>query len=170
MVYLTAAVVLVGLLGLANLLLLVGVVRRLRKLSAQLPEMVNGPEPGEKIPSFTALTSEGDPISAESLMGTPALIGFFSPSCAPCRQLLPEFVERAGRTSDPVMAVVVSGGDDDAAAEFERLAAVAQVVREEPHGPLQKAFRVSGFPTVITTDATGTVIGSDVDLPETVHA
>ncbi|MEQ4722404.1 hypothetical protein [Nonomuraea sp. B19D2] len=172
MPYLIAAVVLVGLLGLLNLLLIIGVIRRLRRQAAHPsvpPAMLDGPAVGERLPEFVATTIDGEPISAE-LLGGPALIGVFSPTCEPCRDLLPKFAERASRLSDPVLAVVVSDSAEEAAMDVARLAKVARVVREEPLGPIQTALNVNGYPTVITTDAAGMVISSDVDLPDTVHA
>jgi thiol-disulfide isomerase/thioredoxin len=170
MLYLIAAVVLVGLLGLANLLLLFGVIRRLRKMAAQpSPMMDDGPALGEKLPEFAATTTDGEPISAE-LLGGPALIGLFSPDCGPCRELLPTFIERAGRMSEQVLAVVVAGSDEEAATDVARLAKVARVVREQPMGAIQTALKVNGYPTVIATDATGVVVSSDAGLPAAVHA
>ncbi|MFI7639619.1 TlpA family protein disulfide reductase [Nonomuraea sp. NPDC049400] len=169
MPYLIAAVVLVGLLGLANLLLLIGVIRRLRKLQAAPPMMQEGLAPGERIPDFAATTTDGEPISASFLEGS-ALVGFFSPSCQPCRELLPKFIEWAERISDPVLAIVVAGPQDDPAAYIARLAKVARVVQEEPQGPVQQVFKVSGYPTVIATDVTGTVVFSDAAMPDAVHA
>ncbi|TDE27161.1 redoxin domain-containing protein [Nonomuraea mesophila] len=169
MSYLIAAVVLVGLLGLANLLLLIGVIRRLRMTqdASQLPP--EGLQPGETIPDFTATATDGEPVSAAYLRGN-ALIGFLSPGCGPCRELLPEFVKEAGRSSGPVLAVVVATPQDDPAMDIKRLEKVARVVTEAPHGPVQQVFKVSGYPTVLTTDATGTVVFSDAALPHQVHA
>ncbi|MFG6201919.1 hypothetical protein [Nonomuraea sp. JJY05] len=77
MPYLIVAVVLVGVLCLLNLLLTVGVIRRLRKQAASaasLPPMEEGLAIGEKIPEFAATTTGGEPISDELIEG-PALIG-----------------------------------------------------------------------------------------------
>ncbi|WP_165974561.1 TlpA family protein disulfide reductase [Nonomuraea deserti] len=169
MSYLIAAVVLVGLLGLANLLLLFGVIRRLRTMqdAPQLPP--EGLQPGETIPDFTATATDGEPISAAYLEGR-ALIGFLSPGCRPCQELLPEFVKQAEQASGPVLAVVVAGPQDDPAMDIARLEKVARVVSEAPQGPVQQVFKVSGYPTVIATDATGTVVFSDAALPHQVHA
>ena len=162
MQYLVAAVVLVGLLGVLNLLLTVGVIRRLRRQSAA-PAADSLP-PGTRIPQFAATTTSGEPISDE-LLGTPALIGFFSHGCRPCEDLLPLFVERARGTSDAVLAVVVSAPGEDSAAEAGLLAEVARVVTEPPQGPLQTAFGVNAFPTVLTVGAGDTIVTSGHDLP-----
>ncbi|TMR99632.1 TlpA family protein disulfide reductase [Nonomuraea basaltis] len=171
MPYLVAAVVLVGLLCMVNLLLTVGVIRRLRKQAGQPalshPMMAEGLSPGERIPEFAVTTTDGEPIS-EELLGGPALVGFFSPGCAPCEELLPRFVERARGTSDAVLAVVVADSGEESATYVERLAQVARVVSEQPQGPVQTAFKVAGYPTVLVIDTDGTVVSSDHTMPATV--
>lgn len=169
MPYLIAASVLVGLLSLVNLLLLIGVIRRLRTMrdTSQMP--LEGLQPGEAIPDFTATATDGAPVSAAYLRGR-AMIGFFSPGCGPCKELLPRFVEQAEQAPGPVLAVVVATPQDDPAADIARLEKVARVVSEAPQGPVQQVFKVSGYPTVIATDATGTVVFSDADVPSPVHA
>ncbi|MEO3798614.1 hypothetical protein ABGA98_01160 [Nonomuraea sp. B1E8] len=168
--YLVAAVVLVGLLCMVNLLLTVGVIRRLRSQSKSMPPpaMAEGLSPGARVPTFAAMTTSGEPISDE-LLGAPALVGFFSQGCQPCKDLLPLFVERARGTSDAVLAVVDTGPGEDSADYVERLAEVARVVVEAPQGPLQTAFKVNAYPTVITIDAGGTVAGSGHTMPAEVR-
>ncbi|MFF4623418.1 TlpA family protein disulfide reductase [Nonomuraea jabiensis] len=172
MPYLIVAVVLVGVLCLLNLLLTVGVIRRLRKQAASaasLPPMEEGLAIGEKIPEFAATTTGGEPISDELIEG-PALIGFFSPSCQPCRELMPRFIDHARRSPAAVLAVVVTDSDKEAVADVERLAEVARVVVEVPHAAIQSAFRVTGYPTVFEIGADGRVTDNDPVLPATVSA
>ncbi|MCG5219624.1 thioredoxin domain-containing protein [Streptosporangium soli] len=169
MQYLVAAVVLVGLLCMVNMLLTVGVIRRLRKQSLPPSMPAEGLSPGARVPQFAATTTSGEPISGE-LLGTPALVGFFSQGCQPCKDLLPLFVERARDTSDAVLAVVVAVPGEDTAADIEQLAEVARVVTEAPQGPLQTAFKVNGYPTVITIDSGDTVVSSGHTLPTEVKA
>jgi thiol-disulfide isomerase/thioredoxin len=164
MAYLVAAVLLAGLLCMVNLLLTVGLIRRLRRQSPPPSMMAEGLAPGARVPRFAAMTTSGEPVSDE-LLGAPALVGFFSPGCQPCKELLPLFAERARGTSDSVLAVVAATPGEDAGAYIDRLAQVARVVTEVPQGPVQTAFKVSAFPTVITIDAGGTVAGSGHTMP-----
>ncbi|MEV0388195.1 TlpA disulfide reductase family protein [Nonomuraea sp. NPDC050643] len=174
MPYLIVAVVMIGVLCLLNLLLTVGVIRRLRKQAASaasMPSMAEGLAIGEKVPEFAATTTDGEPISDELIDG-PALVGFFSPSCQPCRELMPRFIDHARRTPAAVLAVVVTGdiGDKEAAADVERLAEVARVVVEAPQAAIQSAFQVTGYPTVFEIGADGRVADNDPVLPATVSA
>lgn len=165
MPYLAAAVALVGLLCTLNLLLTVGVIRRLRAVAAnqpaERPGFLDGLAIGKAVPDFTATTIDGEPISRD-LLGAPALIGFFSPGCPPCEQVLPRFVERARERPDEVtLAVIVASTAEQAAEDIGSLAGAARVVVEEPDGALQRAFEARGFPTVYVVGADGTVAANN---------
>lgn len=168
MSYLAAGLGLLALLTLFNLVLLLGVVRRLREHSERLDGTGAGlPVPegpmmpaGETVGAFTTTTTDGDTVARELLDGE-TLVGFFSPSCQPCKTQLPRFVAHAksfagGR--DQVLAVVVIGdADEDPEPYVTALAGVARVVVEPHGGPLYDAFDVNGFPSVALVDAAGTI-------------
>ncbi|MFE7571789.1 TlpA disulfide reductase family protein [Streptomyces sp. NPDC057539] len=154
MPYLIAAVVFVGLLCTLDLILTLGVIKRLRE-HTELISNLNGRASlgiGEEVGAFEAATVDGAPMTRE-LLTRETLVGFFSPSCAPCREELPKFVNHARAMPDgrnQVMAVVV-GDADRAAAMVAELRPVARVVVEEHNdGPLASAFQVIAFPTVLT--------------------
>ncbi|SDS88134.1 TlpA family protein disulfide reductase [Actinoplanes derwentensis] len=176
MSYLTAAVVLVGLLGVVNLLLSFGVLRRLRRhselLSARQTEQ--GPlmlAAGQTVPAVTATAIDGRPVAPAEFPGQ-TLVGFFSPGCTACHERLPSFLSYAGELADPakVLAVIVGTGADVAALESE-LAAVARVVREPADGTLTAAFAVRGFPSFLLVEPGGMVLASGLAMSELpVHA
>ncbi|MEU4231457.1 hypothetical protein AB0F17_44790 [Nonomuraea sp. NPDC026600] len=71
-----------------NLVLMLGVIRRLRDHTQRLDGLyertgspATGLEAGEVVGEFETTTNEGETLSAASL-GERTLIGFFSPSCA----------------------------------------------------------------------------------------
>jgi peroxiredoxin len=152
---LAVVLVVLGVLGLVNLVLTLGLVRRVHAQSALLRMSIEGienPRPimleaGAHVGPFAAATTGGDPVEHADLRG-PTLVGFLSASCPACAESLPSFVARAravpgGR--ERVLAVVV--GDDEATGELrERLAPVARVVVEHTAGPVARAFGVDGFP------------------------
>ncbi|WP_167530745.1 TlpA family protein disulfide reductase [Microbispora hainanensis] len=174
-----ATMVLIGMLSALNLLLSVGVIRRLREHSAELATLRSGgtapnggPFPlgevalpdGSPIGEFTAVTVDGEPVTLGTF-GVRPLVGFFSPGCTPCEEQLPAFVEFAtGRPGgrDTRLAVVVGTGEE-AAKTVERLNPVATVVVESDDGPVQKAFGVTGFPAFILV-ANGLVAASHYQL------
>ena len=165
---LAIALVVVGLLGVFNLLLAYGLIRRMREhaeLISRLSEAVSGRSSagiiaasGTRVPPFRAVAVDGEVVDSRSL-GESTLVGFFSPGCAPCEELLPQFLATArakpgGRRA--VLAVVVSD-DSSGAYLVEPLRDVASVVIEGRGGDLGTAFGVSSYPATCEIDATGTV-------------
>ncbi|PNG20444.1 TlpA family protein disulfide reductase [Streptomyces cahuitamycinicus] len=155
MPYLIAAVVLVGVLCALDLVLTLGVVKRLREHTQLIAGVRDAGRTckgvGEEIGEFAVTTVEGEPLTREAL-GADTLVAFFSPTCRPCKEKLPQFVEYArtvpgGR--DRVVAAVV--GDLDVNTEMvDTLRSVARVVVEKNNEePLGTAFGVMGFPSVV---------------------
>ncbi|MEU4807209.1 TlpA disulfide reductase family protein [Actinosynnema sp. NPDC023587] len=153
MQFLIAAVVVVGVVALLDLVLTVGVVKRLREHTELLSAGEN-PAPalraGEEVGAFETFAMDGSPVSRDLVTGE-TVVAFFSPGCQPCKDKMPEFVRYANTMPggrDRVLAVVV--GDADAAAEFvSELSPVARVVVESREGALSSAFKARAFPTVL---------------------
>jgi len=168
-VALVIGLVVVGLLGVFNLLLAYGLVRRLREhsdLISRLSDAVSGRSsagsiaaPGTRVPPFRAVTVDSDVVDSGQL-GASTLVGFFSPGCPPCEELLPQFLATARATPggrQAVLAVVVSDDGENSAYLVEPLRDVASVVVERRGGELGAAFGVSSYPATCEVDATGTV-------------
>jgi hypothetical protein len=174
--YLVGAVVIVGVLALLNLLLTFGVIRRLREHSerlsrpaAGLPDLMLGV--GESPGPFTARTTEGEQVSLQALAGREQLVGFFSPTCQPCKEVAPEFVARAAAIGPAgALAVVVGGPEEveDLVTMFEPVARV--VVEAVANGAVASAFRVNGFPALCLLDADGVVTASGHEAVQEVGA
>jgi thiol-disulfide isomerase/thioredoxin len=148
---LAAAVVLLGLLCLVNLLFTVGVVRRLRSYEHRLANSAGAPPVlgvGERIGEFATTTVDGEPLSHE-LLDTETVVAFFSPDCAPCRTKLPTFVDYARTLPAGRAVATVVGSAADAAGFVEQLSPVARVVVEEPDAAMGTAFHVRAFPTLL---------------------
>lgn len=175
MIYLTAAVIVVGTLCVLDLLLTIGVLRRLREhgerleglpaentessLMAQALRAV-----GDRIDDFTTTTFDGREVSRARLTGL-TLVGFFSTYCEPCRTSVEPFAELvAGRPGgwDEALAVVV--GDDADAIDFvtgfgEGARVVVEQEGPEP-GPVVSAFSVMGYPVYCVLDEQGVVLAT----------
>jgi thiol-disulfide isomerase/thioredoxin len=162
MPYLTAAVVLIGLLSALNLVLTLALIRRLRGDGAAAaghagPPMALGP--GSQVGDFTATTTEGEPVTRADLLG---LVAFFSAGCAPCHELAPRFARLA--TGLPRLAVVT--GDDP-----ELVAVLSPSVRlvvEDHDGAVSSAFQNTWTPAVYLVDSGQRVVaagGRLEDLP-----
>lgn len=177
MAYLAATAVLIGLLTVTNLILTVGVVRRLREHTAELAALRSGGAvdsdialpAGSSVGAFDATSVEGRPVTLTTLGNRP-LVGFFSPHCGPCKERLPAFVEHAASRPggrDAVLAVAV-GTEEETAELVELLRLVATIVVEPDQGPVQQAFAVSGFPAFVLVEG-GVVAASDFDLAPVTH-
>ncbi|MFI1420063.1 TlpA family protein disulfide reductase [Streptomyces sp. NPDC020731] len=167
-----------------DLLLTLGVIKRLREHTQQLASRPAGRRDGtalrvgETVGDFRVTARNGRELTPAGLPdGT--VVAFFSPTCGPCEEKVPKFAAYA-RTlpmgERQVVAVVV--GDAAAAAPFaDLLTPVASVVVEEPDGALNSAFRVQAFPTVlqvghgrdgglvVTSEEAGLGIGGSSALP-----
>ncbi len=163
------AVVLLTLLTLFNLVLVLGLVRRLRSHEERLtglaePPAVTSVKPGQQVGDFTVSTVDGEVVKRGSLRG-PTLVGFFSPNCSACHERLGDFVSVAARHPGDVLSVVVNDGGDTA--PVVAALSATNVVVEDPEGPLGSAFGVHGYPAFIILTGDGVVesVGYQVPVP-----
>jgi thiol-disulfide isomerase/thioredoxin len=114
---------------------------------------------------FTVLTVDGDLVSKSSLTGT-AVLGFLTPECGPCQQLLPQFIESvAALSGGRRQALVVVVGSPAKCGELAcLLSPISRVVVESPDGPVQRALGVSGYPAFAVVDEQHTVVASGTTL------
>ena len=162
MTILTAAVVVVGLLCLLNLLLTFGVVRRLREHTTQLAARstprtsVTELVPGERPASYQAEAESGAPITEDSGL---RMMAFFSSECSICPERVPMFVDylRVHGVPRERAAAVLCGPDTDKAPYRPVLREVAMVGDDGDEGPLAKAFRIVGFPAFVLLEPDGTI-------------
>jgi thiol-disulfide isomerase/thioredoxin len=195
MPYLAAGLVLVTGVCLLDLLLTMGVIRRLRAHTAQLERLMLGHHSdddraltvGEPVGDFAVTTVDGAPVDASMLRSGSTLVGVFSPGCGPCAEQLPLFAKLAAdHGPERVLAVIVAeaftegiaGGNRGAAAgtigdlpdEAARLRRLGRVVVEKPGGPVAEALSVRNYPTLylITDGAVGAVGHRVADLPAAV--
>ncbi|GGW40055.1 hypothetical protein GCM10010503_15610 [Streptomyces lucensis JCM 4490] len=173
---LAAAVVFSTALGLLNLLLAYGIIRRLRAGNRDAPPafpVTDAESVGTVLEDFTARLPDGRDITARTIPDG-ALAAFFAPGCGPCAELLPRFVEtvgRSGRSAAEVLAVVVPGRGD--AEEQEReyaslLSPVATVVTGEGARAVEAAFGVNAYPVVCRVESGGRLTALARDLHELV--
>jgi hypothetical protein len=171
MPYLIAAVVVVGVLCVLDLLLTYGVIRRLRehtellsKRPAGMPDIIIGP--GSTVGWFTATTVEGDALSAEDLPAD-TLVGFFSPGCGACGEKLPKFVDAAAAHpggQEHVLAVVI-GSEEDSKEQVAALSPKARVVVAQHGHEIENAFEVKGYPGfVLVGDDLVVKVSGDLEL------
>lgn len=177
MIYLTAAVIVVGALCVLDLLLTVGVLRRLREHGerlAGLPPQSSTESlmaqalksAGDRIEDFTTTTVDGREVSRARLSGH-TLVGFFSTYCEPCRDSVRPFAELVARRAggwDQALAVVVGEPADavDFVAGFGEGARVIVERETADPGPVVNAFSVMGYPVYCMVDELGVVLATDM--------
>ncbi|MEU6370054.1 hypothetical protein ABZ876_31115 [Streptomyces sp. NPDC046931] len=165
--------VLVGALCALDLILILGIVKRLREHTEMLASGGSAVDTytinvGASVGEFDAVTVDGERLTQQ--MADETLVAFFSPTCGPCREKLPRFVEHVsdGRVPRDRVLVTVVGDPGESASFIERLRPVARVVSERSDGDLGAAFQVKAFPTVLRVapdGAGGTVVtANDVRL------
>lgn len=164
-----AVVVVCIVLTLLNLVLTLGVIRRLRGHAERL-DGLEGAEgwrdpimgPGNRPGPFSAVDVDGERITDADLAG--GVVAFFSPDCGICREWLPRFADAATALGDrrrALAVIVASSATDPAAAEqVAALRDAATVVVEDAKGPLATALRVAGFPAMVRLDEHGTVVAN----------
>jgi peroxiredoxin len=156
MPFLTAAVTLVGVLCLVDLLLTVAVIRRLRGHGTRLAELQATSRPmgprflpvGSGAPEFSSQTVDGELVSHATLAGGPCALAFLESSCQPCRDRVPDLRSFAAEMPGGRARVlaVVTGEGDAADGIIDALREVARVVSGPHAAPIVTAFEVAGFP------------------------
>ncbi|MCP2322879.1 thiol-disulfide isomerase/thioredoxin [Hamadaea flava] len=163
-------------LGLLNLLLLLGVVRRIRehtKLLDALYEVV-GATPGltsqvaatavgDVVGAFGATATDGAPVNRE-LIADGTVVAFLSPDCQACHEQLPDLVAWAAAQDRDQVLVVVDGRSGDPEPLVTMLEPVTRVVVDDAAAPFADAFGVRAFPTFFRLDAGGRVTGRGTRL------
>ncbi|MCA6096754.1 hypothetical protein LE181_31930, partial [Streptomyces sp. SCA3-4] len=163
--------VLVGLLCSLDLVLTVGVIKRLREHTELLSRKGDAPSlaTGEEVGAFSATSVDGEAVT-DTMIDTETVVAFFSTTCGPCKEKLPKFVEYArsvpgGRGR--VLATVI-GEPGETAAMVEALRPVARVTTEDASGVMGEAFKVMAYPVVLkvnrTTDGRLLVMADQVDV------
>jgi hypothetical protein len=161
MAILSAAVVVVGLLCLINLLLTFGVIRRLREHTEQLAGFgqdiqVTDLAAGEVLAPFAVLDTTGEQLTGPAGL---RLIAFFSAGCSACPASVPAFVDylRENHIARDEVLAVIGSSEPEPVSYAGQLAEVAPVCVEPPGGELETAFKVRGYPAFCLLDATGAV-------------
>jgi hypothetical protein len=174
MATLVAMVVLVTVLCLFELILILGVIRRLRQHATILDGLARGrgteggpvagdlPQPGAAVGAFHAVTVDGEVISHEDLH-RPTTLAFLTSGCPACARQLSTLVASAGERERSATLVVVAGGGVGVPSMVEQLQPAARVVLEDFDGPLAMAFGVGSFPAFCEVRE-GRVTASAVDV------
>lgn len=161
-----AGLVFVGALGLCNLLLLLLIARRVRRIArrAEVPPRPWLP-PGTLVPDFTTVTTAGDRLSLDDLRGQQSLVGIFSTTCEPCVVQVPVFAAHAASEGGPSRVIAVVIGTAEQASDYMAiLDGKVTIVCEERYGPVAMAFSARAYPSIYLLDDDGRVIAGGASV------
>ncbi|GGK99294.1 hypothetical protein Ppa06_67640 [Planomonospora parontospora subsp. parontospora] len=155
MPFLVAAVVLFGLLCLLNLIVTLGLLRRLREHTAELERLAGRPAFAPYDPGV--LVGRTLPEAAAGAR----LVGFFDVGCDTCHERAPQFAEAAG--GQPALAVI--SGDGAKAGDLAAVVGgVSSVITGKEADRLTHALGVEAFPMFLRADPEGRVVAADTEL------
>jgi hypothetical protein len=152
MAVLAAAVVLVGVLVVVDLVLSFGLIRRLRELQARgRLQTTRLPELGAHVGPFEARTLDGGKISEQDLTDGMTVALFLAAGCPPCERFTAELLDRP--FEEPTVVFV---RESDITADTIATVAIAEDLREiatvsivDQESPVITAFGIYGYPTAV---------------------
>jgi hypothetical protein len=159
MIFLIAAVVLVGALCVFDLLLTFAVLRRLREQSAELARLAGQAQFAPYDPGV--LVGRTLPRADADSVDRPRLVAFFDVNCDACHEHAPQFAVAA--RAHAAMAVISGAGPrlDDL---VEMVGGVSSVITAERADNLVKAVGVEAFPTFLRVGPDGTIVEAQTEL------
>lgn len=168
MALLASVVAVVGVLCILNLLLTLGVVRRLREhgamiAAANMTELpVIGLAKSDPVPPFSVVTIDGETLTNESGL---RVMAFLSSSCSICPERVGPFADyiRSHRIPRDGVLTVAVGPASEPPPYLDGLADLTKVCVEQDDSGVARAFKVNGFPAFCLLDADGVVLATGYD-------
>lgn len=157
--------ILLWMLVLLNLLLTLGLARRMRAVFPPMESL----KVGQPAPDFTAQTLNGETVTLATYAWRPVAFVFVSPDCKPCREELPRLEGlRPKAEQSGVELVLVSDADEDRTQLLADEAKVTLPILVAPRGSNSffRDYRVNGTPSYCLIDARGKVRSAGMGLFE----
>lgn len=112
---------------------------------------------GERAPEFVLPDLDGREVALAGLRGLPLLLIFGSPSCGPCRALVPDLNAFAQERRGQLRVVFLSRGNQEAARRFARETDARVPVAVHPDEALADRYRVRVTPFAFLLDGEGVI-------------
>ena len=148
-----------------NLLLSFAIIRRLP--SAQLEQQ--GLEVGSFAPPFAASTLTGAEITLRSFAKTSVALLFISPTCGPCREILPELESlwpKAQKVGTEFLVVSLANAEKTKALIEEFNIGMTVVIALPEANTFGKDYKVSATPSYCIVDKQGRVQSAGILTPD----
>ena len=117
----------------------------------------DGLEVGTRAPDFTLSNLAGEPVSLATFGSLPLLLVFGSPSCGPCKGLIPDLNAFWNERRDELHVLFLSHGEADATASFAREHGIQVPVASFPDGGLANAYKARVTPFAFFIDTAGVI-------------
>jgi methylamine dehydrogenase accessory protein MauD len=117
----------------------------------------DGLSPGERAPEFTLPNLDGREVTLSGFRGQPLLMVFGSPSCGPCKTLMPDLQAFAAEKSATLRVLFLSRGDVEDARRFAQEQHVQVPVAVHPDERLAEQYKVRVTPFAFVIDGDGVV-------------
>ena len=117
----------------------------------------DGLDVGTRAPDFALSNLAGEPVSLATFDSLPLLVVFGSPSCGPCKGLIPDLNAFWNERRDELHVLFLSHGEADATASFAREHGIQVPVASSPDGGMANAYKARVTPFAFFIDAEGVI-------------
>ncbi len=113
---------------------------------------------GRVAPTFSLVSTDGDPVSLADLRGKPVIINFWSTWCQPCRQEHPLLLMAPSQYPDVVFLGVVYADEPAKVKAYLKSGGQTYPHLIDPGGRVSIDYGVAGVPETYFVDVNGLVI------------
>ncbi|HEX2470190.1 MAG TPA: TlpA disulfide reductase family protein [Candidatus Limnocylindrales bacterium] len=124
---------------------------------------------GAAAPPIVGSTLDGAPIDLASYRGRPVIVNFWGPSCIPCREEFPQFLQKLDEHAAEGLAIVGILTDDppEPARQFVAQYGATWPTVVDPGEALKRAYRVVARPHTWFIDRAGVIRSVQIGGPMT---
>jgi cytochrome c biogenesis protein CcmG/thiol:disulfide interchange protein DsbE len=112
---------------------------------------------GQPVPNITGTTLDGAPFDLAALRGKPVIVNFWGPSCVPCRDEFPLFLQELGKHAGDGLAIVgvLMFDSPSPARDFIAQYSATWPTVDDPSGAIRTSYRVAARPQSYFIDRNG---------------
>jgi cytochrome c biogenesis protein CcmG, thiol:disulfide interchange protein DsbE len=122
---------------------------------------------GEPAPPIVGTTLDGAPLDLATYRGRPVIVNFWGPSCVPCRDEFPQFLQKLEEHAGDRLAVVGVLTDDpvEPARRFAAEYRASWPTVVDPDQAIKRTYRVVARPHSWFIDADGVIRSMQIGGP-----